>query len=75
MGHTSYDTNEWANLSMSTITLTVGEEMFGELKEDLTNLRKKFAAMASRVTTADRVYQMNCQLFPLTKISNSKKDS
>jgi uncharacterized protein (TIGR02147 family) len=55
-------------LSMSTLTLSVSEKMLNVIKEDLAALRTKIAVMTGKDDTADRVIQLNIQLFPTSNI-------
>jgi uncharacterized protein (TIGR02147 family) len=63
-----YDRSDWKNLDMSTLTLSFSKETFLAVKREIDALRKKIAAMAEKDARADRVYQMNYNLFPLTRL-------
>ena len=53
-------------LNMSTLTLTVSEKTVAAIKEELAAVRNKIAGLAEHDAEADRVYQMNIQLFPMS---------
>jgi uncharacterized protein (TIGR02147 family) len=53
-------------LSMSTLTLGISEKTALEIKDDLAALRSKIAGMAQKDTAADRIFQLNIQLFPVS---------
>jgi uncharacterized protein (TIGR02147 family) len=72
MAHKAYDINRVHHLDMSTLTLSVSEDSYKEFKKDLAALRNKFASMAKRDSFPDRIYQLNCNLFPLSKIEERK---
>lgn len=57
----SYD-----KLSMSTVSLSISEQTLLEIKDELSALRNKISGMAEKDANADRVVQLNIQLFPLT---------
>lgn len=50
---------------ISTVTVTVNTEMIEKVRERIAELRSDILKMASE--NADRVYQLNIQLFPLTE--------
>lgn len=52
---------------VSSITVCVSEEMAERLKEEVRTFRKKMLMLAKESKSMDTVYQMNVQLFPLTK--------
>jgi uncharacterized protein (TIGR02147 family) len=54
--------------NMSTLTLSISCATFKTIKEELAALREKIAEMARKEPAADRVYQFNMQLFPMTDI-------
>lgn len=51
----------------STITLTFSNASFKAAQKEIEDLRKKLIRLAEKDMNVDRVYQFNCQLFPLTK--------
>jgi len=52
---------------ISTLTLSVSETTFREIKAEVQLFRKHLSAIACADQFADRVYQVNIQLFPLTR--------
>ena len=52
---------------ISTLTLSISEEGFKKITEILKATRKEILKVAQNDSNEDRVYQMNIQLFPLTK--------
>lgn len=52
---------------MSTVTLTLSDASFATAKEEIAQLRKRLLALAQQDQKADRVYQVNMQMFPLTR--------
>ncbi len=52
---------------ISTMTLTLSKESLAKVKEETAEYRKRLAKIAHDDDQVDRVYQMNIQLFPLTK--------
>jgi uncharacterized protein (TIGR02147 family) len=54
--------------NMSTLTLSISCATVKTIKEELAALRGKIAEMARKEPAADRVYQFNMQLFPMTDI-------
>jgi uncharacterized protein (TIGR02147 family) len=71
----AYDRHDSGKLSMSTLTLSVSGETYAAIKDEISALRKKIAALAQRDTRPDRVYQLNYQLYPLTGSQNKNKDT
>lgn len=64
----AYDRFPRQHRDMSTLTLSVSDEEYRRMVEDLANLRTRFLEMARRTEAPDRVYQLNLALFPLSKI-------
>jgi uncharacterized protein (TIGR02147 family) len=52
---------------MSTLTVSISESAFESMKERLQSVRKELLEIAKNDSKADRVCQVNLQLFPLTK--------
>jgi uncharacterized protein (TIGR02147 family) len=52
---------------ISTLTLSISEEGFKKITGILRTTRKEILKVAQNDSNEDRVYQMNIQLFPLTK--------
>ncbi len=53
---------------ISSLTLSVSQDIFEEIKKELMSLRKKIVALSAKANHLDRVYQLNFQLFPLTVV-------
>jgi len=68
LGKEAYDRFPTDRLDMSSLTLSVSETTFKEMKEEITALRRKLLLKAEQELSPDRVYQLNYQFFPLTKI-------
>jgi uncharacterized protein (TIGR02147 family) len=71
----SYNTTAPANRDMSTLTFGITEEGFVQLKEKLEKFRQEIAEFTSQFENSkDRVYQMNLQLFPLSRLDSRMED-
>ena len=57
----------------SGLTLGLTHEAFDEIVQEIDACRKRIAAIATRDSRIDDVYRLNVQLFPITKMSVSKK--
>jgi uncharacterized protein (TIGR02147 family) len=68
LGKEAYDRFPTDRLDMSSLTLSVSEATFKEMKEEISALRRKLLLKAEQDQAPDRVYQLNYQFFPLTKI-------
>jgi uncharacterized protein (TIGR02147 family) len=53
-------------LNMSTLTLGISENTLVQVKEELAAVRNKIAGLAENDITADRIFQLNIQLFPMS---------
>jgi uncharacterized protein (TIGR02147 family) len=53
---------------MSTLTMSISHEVYKNMVEELSALRKKFLAMAVNCKEPDRVYHLNLALFPLSTL-------
>lgn len=53
--------------NISTVTLSLSSERYGELCEELSNFRKKVIEMAHEDMKANRVYHLNLSLFPISE--------
>lgn len=58
---------------ISTVTLSLSGEQFELMKERVQAMRKELLEMADKEENADRVYQVNFQIFPLTDSDNKEK--
>ena len=52
---------------VSAVTVCVSEAAARRMKAEVQAFRKKILAIADEVKDGDEVYQLNMQLFPLTK--------
>jgi uncharacterized protein (TIGR02147 family) len=52
---------------ISAISIAIPEAKLPELKKEISTLRKKLLSMAEEETHPDAVYQVNFQLFPLSR--------
>jgi uncharacterized protein (TIGR02147 family) len=53
---------------ISTLTLGLDEELFSKLVEKIQEFRREVGDLAQGVPGTDRVYQLNLQFFPLTRV-------
>jgi uncharacterized protein (TIGR02147 family) len=58
----------------SSLTLPLTEEKIRKARAAIKNLRMYLLALGENGTKADRVYQFNFQLFPLTRIEKAEED-
>jgi uncharacterized protein (TIGR02147 family) len=58
------------SLNMSTMTLGISEGTLARIKEELAAVRNKIAGLAENDASADRVFQLNIQLFPMSDKSD-----
>ncbi|MBN2037014.1 MAG: TIGR02147 family protein [Chitinispirillaceae bacterium] len=63
------------NVNLSTLTLGISEATMKEIKEELAAVRNKIAALAEKDGAADRVVQLNMQLFPLSDAYKGAADA
>jgi len=68
------DTIEREHREISTLTLGISGEGYRRLKELIQKFRKEFISIVNTIDPVDRVYQLNIQFFPLTKITPEQKD-
>lgn len=59
---------------ISTLTVGISEQAFMQIREILVETRLRIMALADADLDADRVYQMNMQLFPLSKRPQSRQE-
>lgn len=59
--------------NLSWMTLSLSEESFGAIQEELRAFRKKALAIALNDKQVDRVCQFNFQIFPMTKLPQGDK--
>jgi uncharacterized protein (TIGR02147 family) len=63
----SFDRHSRQERTITSCTLTLSEEHFTILKQEIADLRKRALELACEPIAANRVYQMNMQLFPVSK--------
>jgi uncharacterized protein (TIGR02147 family) len=54
--------------SLSTVTLSLSEEGYRRMERELHECRRRLLALAQEDSNEDRLYQINLQMFPLTRI-------
>ena len=74
MGRESITTISEEDRDISAITIALPQEKLMLFKEAVSEFRKKMLGLAEECTDKNQVYQMNIQLFPLSK-ANKEKDS
>ena len=67
----SFDRHTRKERTITSCTITLSEDHFEMLKREIADLRKKALELAEEPVGSNRVYQMNMQLFPVSK--NLKK--
>jgi uncharacterized protein (TIGR02147 family) len=70
----SFDRHVRQERTITSCTVTLSENHFQMLKKEIADLRKKALELAEEPISPNRVYQMNMQLFPVSK-SIKKADS
>jgi len=63
----SLDRHEREQRDISTVTVSVDQEGFDQIREKIRECRESVLAIAQACTTEDRVCQLNMQFFPLTE--------
>ncbi len=66
------DTIDKGDREISTLTVSVSRKAFETIRERISDLRREIIELVRRDANPEEVYQLNIQLFPLTK--NSKKN-
>jgi uncharacterized protein (TIGR02147 family) len=67
MAHDAYDRHPLKKMDMSTLTLSVSEQTFLAMKEEIANFRKKLLSMAEKDDHPDRIYQLCHHFYPVTR--------
>jgi len=62
----AFDRYKYPERDISTITIGVSEESYGKVRQVLAEARKKIIEIANSDESAERVYQVNIQTFPLS---------
>jgi uncharacterized protein (TIGR02147 family) len=63
----SFDRHTRQERTITSCTITLSEEHFKFLKQDMADLRKRALELAEEPITGNKVYQVNMQLFPVSK--------
>lgn len=72
LGQEAIDRHAKETRDISTLTVGISAPTFGKIIELLSDTRKRIVEMANNDSDADRVYQVNLQLFPLSTIDEKK---
>ena len=64
----SLDSVDVEERNFSTITLGLNKKAYDKIVKEIANFRKKIVAIAARDAQTERVYEINLQLFPLSKL-------
>jgi len=75
LSHESLDRFGAARINLSTLTLSISASTVDAIKEELAAVRNKIAALAEKDDAADRVYQLNMQLFPMSDVYRERADA
>jgi uncharacterized protein (TIGR02147 family) len=62
-----------AEREISSVTIGMSEETFSKIKKEIEDFRSRLMAIAEEDRDKERIYQMNFQLFPLSKQKGSTK--
>ena len=69
------DRHKASTRDISTVTATLSEESLEKVKAAIKELRRTVLTLAEQDEKVDRVYQLNLQLFPLSRIEARRKES
>ena len=59
--------------NFSTLTLGLTEKSYQKILKELVYFRRKIIALATNEDEVERVYELNLQLFPLTRKLNKRE--
>jgi uncharacterized protein (TIGR02147 family) len=62
-------------MNMSTLTLTISEKTLDTIKEELAAVRSKIAGLSENDPGADRIFQLNVQMFPISDPAREAPDA
>lgn len=65
------DKCERKHRDISTLTLSISGDELKQIKEKLSSVQREILELAKNAKQADRVYQVNFQIFPMSKIEDS----
>ncbi|HUI92417.1 MAG TPA: TIGR02147 family protein [Chitinivibrionales bacterium] len=68
MAKEALDRHPAEHRNISTVTFSVSQQTYNDIKAELDACRKRILGMVERSENEDRVCQLNMQLFPLTQI-------
>lgn len=68
----SFDRFTLKERTVTSCTVAISEDRFNELKREIMDLRKRALALAQDFDDSTRVYQLNFQMFPMTKKSSRR---
>lgn len=73
----AYDNSDQSQREISALTLGVGEKEFSQIKERIAEFRKELIELVREADSPDRVYQLNLQFFPVSRmaIRKNQKDT
>lgn len=66
----SYDLFDGKHRAHSTLSLSISEQDFKQIKNKLSGLRREILELALNCSRPDRVYQVNFNIFPLSRIDD-----
>jgi uncharacterized protein (TIGR02147 family) len=70
----SFDRHLHTERSITACTIYISENNFREVKREIADFRRKILSFAQQDDKADRVYQLNLQLFPLSRPAEGRKE-
>ena len=73
LGQEAIDRHAKETRDISSLTVGISAPTFGKIIELLSDTRKRIVEMSNNDADADRVYQVNLQLFPLSTIDGKKR--
>jgi uncharacterized protein (TIGR02147 family) len=71
----AFDRFSTEKLNMSTMTLSISDATLKQIKDDLAALRNKIAGLAEKDGSADQIFQLNMQLFPMSNSCGEAADA
>jgi uncharacterized protein (TIGR02147 family) len=69
LGKQALDRFATQDIDMSTLTIAVSLDTMRRIKEEIAGLRQRVKALAERDESPQRVFQLNYQFFPLSKVT------
>jgi uncharacterized protein (TIGR02147 family) len=75
LGMEAFDRIPREDRDISTVTVSTSKECLEMIRERIAEMRKEILEMVKREETVDGVYQMNFQIFPLTKTVKKKEQA